>query len=76
MHRATEGLRREGAIERVALQVNRSDYMLDEPSDTLLQVWDVQVFMSDPAEFSCASRSRRVHLDCMPPAHSPIAAAC
>ena len=38
VHRNTEELRRAGRIERVVLAVNRSDYMLDEPSDTLLQV--------------------------------------
>lgn len=38
MHRNTEELRRAKRIERVVLAVNRSDYMLDEPSNTLLQV--------------------------------------
>lgn len=38
VHRNTEELRRAGRIERVVLAVNRSDYMLDEPSNTLLQV--------------------------------------
>jgi hypothetical protein len=39
VHRNTEELRRAGRIERVVLAVNRSDYMLDEPSNTLLQVY-------------------------------------
>lgn len=38
VHRRTEELRQAGRIERVVLAVNRSDYMLDEPSNTLLQV--------------------------------------
>ena len=38
VHRKTEDLRAAGRIERVQLAVNRSDYMLDEPSNTLLQV--------------------------------------
>ena len=38
VHRDTEELRQTGRIERVVLAVNRSDYMLDEPSNTLLQV--------------------------------------
>lgn len=38
IHRATANLRAAGRIERIVLAVNRSDYMLDEPSGTLMQV--------------------------------------
>lgn len=38
MHRETEDLRAAGKIEQLVLAINRSDYMLDEPSNTLLQV--------------------------------------
>ncbi len=38
VHRNTEELRAAGRIERTVVAVNRSDYMLDEPSNTLLQV--------------------------------------
>lgn len=38
LHRDTQELREGGRIEQVALAINRSDYMLDEPSNTLMQV--------------------------------------
>lgn len=38
LHRETEDLRAAGRIEQLVLAINRSDYMLDEPSNTLLQV--------------------------------------
>jgi len=38
MHRETEDLRAAGKIEQLVLAINRSDYMLDEPSNTLMQV--------------------------------------
>lgn len=38
LHRETQELRDAGAIEQVVLAINRSDYMLDEPSNTLMQV--------------------------------------
>ncbi len=33
----THELRRAGRIEQTVLAINRSDYMLDEPSSTLMQ---------------------------------------
>lgn len=38
LHRETQELRDKGSIEQVELAINRSDYMLDEPSNTLMQV--------------------------------------
>lgn len=35
---ATEDRRRQSFSQQVVLAINRSDYMLDEPSSTLLQV--------------------------------------
>ena len=35
---ATDDRRRQRFSEQVVLAINRSDYMLDEPSSTLLQV--------------------------------------
>ena len=37
---ATEDWRRQRLSEQLVLAINRSDYMLDEPSSTLLQVSD------------------------------------
>ena len=38
---ATHKLRRAGRIEQTVLAINRSDYMLDEPSSTLMQARDL-----------------------------------
>lgn len=39
VYRATDSIRRERASNELVLAINRSDYMLDEPSSTLLQVY-------------------------------------
>lgn len=38
IHRNTQAVRQKRRGEQLVLAMNRSDYMLDEPSDTLLQV--------------------------------------
>ena len=38
IHRQTRQLRQQRQGQQVVLAINRSDYMLDEPSSTLLQV--------------------------------------
>ena len=38
IHRNTQAVRHKRRGEQLVLAMNRSDYMLDEPSDTLLQV--------------------------------------
>lgn len=38
LYDATEGVRRQRAGDELVLAMNRSDYMLDEPSGSLLQV--------------------------------------
>lgn len=38
IHRNTQAVRQQRRGEQLVLALNRSDYMLDEPSNTLLQV--------------------------------------
>ena len=38
IHRSTASVREAREPEQVVLAINRSDYMLDEPSSTLMQV--------------------------------------
>lgn len=38
IHRKTQAVRQKRRGEQLVLALNRSDYMLDEPSNTLLQV--------------------------------------
>jgi hypothetical protein len=39
IYQATDTVRQREFQQQVVLAINRSDYMLDEPSSTLLQVW-------------------------------------
>lgn len=47
IHRKTQAVRQQRRGQQLVLALNRSDYMLDEPSNTLLQVsHDVVAFAS------------------------------
>lgn len=48
VYRHTEGIRNARAADELVLAINRSDYMLDEPSSTLLQVCPCQQHLYSP----------------------------
>ena len=55
IYRATDELRQAGRIDQIVLAINRSDYMLDEPSGGLLQVgYGTVVGYRDGTEWQCA----------------------
>jgi len=59
LYEATEDWRRQRVDEQLVLAINRSDYMLDEPSSTLLQV----VITTSVESFCTGERPHEAYLD-------------